>query len=135
MRITMVSGSTCFAILRTSRPPILGILRSVITTSMDVVLRIRSAASPESAVTTSYPLGLRISWYDKRTLRSSSTRRMVSAMFGRSHPAGWRFYGAREITTMEVSIATHHPLPALVHLRVAGLVGGPGHDGAKTQTR
>ena len=30
--------------------------------------------------------------------------------------------------------ATHHPLLVLVHLTVAGFVGGPGHDGAKTQT-
>src|SRR5207245_792381 len=86
MRITMVSGSTCLAILRTSRPPILGILRSVITTSMDEVLRIRSAASPESAVTTSYGVVLRISSYDKRTCGSSSTMRIDSAIDGLSCP-------------------------------------------------
>ena len=76
----MVSGSAFFAIRRTSRPPILAILRSVITTSTDEVRRICSAASPDSALITAYPLGLRISSYAKRTCGSSSTMRMASGI-------------------------------------------------------
>src|SRR2546422_300793 len=114
MRITMVSGSTFLAILRTSRPPILGILRSVMTTSMDEVLRIRSAASPDSAVITSYPLGLRISSYDKRTCGSSSTMRMVSAIGGLSPPPASQGRGEAAGVALWFAHANHRV--ALVYL-------------------
>ena len=55
MRITMISASVAFAILRTSSPPIPGIFKSVITTSRAEVRRISSATFPEEALTTSYP--------------------------------------------------------------------------------